>query len=119
MAWHLLINKVGSFVVKGETFMKNIRNYLSVFLIVGGVVGTVGVARAFDGVLFREQVSPGYCHLKFPAIKENTLSSNHPVLKDPNIGDIIDFYGRCDEDPLGKDQVAAQKLVNEERAFLA
>jgi hypothetical protein len=98
--------------------MKNIRSYLSV-LLVGGIVGTTGVAAAFDGILLKEEISPGYCHLKFPAIKESTLSSNHPVLKDPKTGDIIDFYGRCDEDPLGKDQVAAQKLVNEERGFLA
>jgi hypothetical protein len=35
------------------------------------------------------------------------------------MGDIIDFYGSCDEDPLGKDQVAAQKLVDEQRSFMA
>jgi hypothetical protein len=32
-----------------------------------------------------------YCHLKFPAIREDTLFSDHPVLKDPSDGDIRDF----------------------------
>jgi hypothetical protein len=31
------------------------------------------------------------------------------VLKDPSEGDIIDFYGPCDHDPLGKDEVHRQK----------
>ncbi len=50
-----------------------------------------------------------YCHLKFPAISEETLGSANPVLKDPSTGDIIDFYGPCDHDPLGYDEVCAQR----------
>lgn len=29
--------------------------------------------------------------------------------------DIIDFYGPCDEDPLGKDQVHEQRIENQHR----
>lgn len=29
----------------------------------------------------------------------------HPVLKDADSGDIIDFDGPCDLDPLGKDEI--------------
>ena len=65
------------------------------------------------GVIYKQELTPGsYCHLKFPAIREETLASDHPVLPDPSDGDIIDYYGPCDEDPLGKDQVHAQKLDN-------
>ncbi|HZA56148.1 MAG TPA: hypothetical protein VE616_18035, partial [Candidatus Udaeobacter sp.] len=55
-------------------------------------------------------LTPGsYCHLTFPAIRENTLASDRPVLKDPSEGDIIDYYGSCDHDPLGADEIRSQK----------
>ena len=50
-----------------------------------------------------------YCHLRFPAIREETFSWPRPVLKDPSEGDIIDFYGPCDHDPLGKDEIQRQR----------
>jgi hypothetical protein len=50
-----------------------------------------------------------YCHLKFPAISESTLFSDRPVLKDPSEGDIRDFYGPCDSDPLGKEEILRQR----------
>jgi hypothetical protein len=31
------------------------------------------------------------------------------VLKDPSEGDIIEFYGPCDRDPLGKAAILRQK----------
>ncbi len=63
-----------------------------------------------DGVVSKAQLAPGsYCNIKFPAIDENTLNSDHPVLKSPSSGDIIDFYGPCDESPTGQDQVESQK----------
>jgi len=49
------------------------------------------------------------CHLKFPAIKEETLYWDRPVLKDPSQGDIIDFYGPCSHDPLGKEEIQRQR----------
>lgn len=63
-----------------------------------------------DGVISKAELTPGsYCNIKFPAIDEKTLSSDHPVLKSPSSGDIIDFYGPCDENPAGPDQVESQK----------
>ncbi len=50
-----------------------------------------------------------FCHLKFPAIKEETLYWDRPVLKDPSQGDIIDFYGPCNYDPLGKEEIQRQR----------
>lgn len=52
----------------------------------------------------------GSYHLKFPAIREDTLFSDRPVLKDASEGDIIDFYGPCNYDPLGRDSIMRQRF---------
>ncbi len=49
-----------------------------------------------------------YCHLKFPAIEPSSLGSDHPVLQSADSGDMVDYYGPCDHDPLGKEEVAKQ-----------
>jgi hypothetical protein len=59
--------------------------------------------------------SGNYCFLKFPAIREDTLFSRHPVLKDLSTSDIISFHGRCDYDPLGRDAVLRQRADYERR----
>ena len=65
---------------------------------------------AAEGIISKVLDSTGkFCHLKFPAMREDTLSWNRPVLKDPSEGDIIDFYGPCDYDPLGKEEIQRQK----------
>ena len=51
-----------------------------------------------------------YCHLKFPAMREDTLSWERPVL-DSLAGNIVDFYGPCDYDPLGLDEIRVQRRV--------
>ena len=69
-------------------------------------------ATAEEGVLLREQAGEpwgNYCHMKFPAIDEKTLAGNHPQLKPAWGGDVIDFYGPCDESPTGQDQVIEQR----------
>lgn len=60
-----------------------------------------------DVILNKERIEgTNYCHMKFPAIKESTLSWRDPVQKAPSSGDIIDFYGPCNYDPDG--ELAAQ-----------
>jgi hypothetical protein len=54
--------------------------------------------------------SGSFCHLKFSAIREDTLFSDRPVLKDASEGDIIDFYGPCNYDPLGRDSILRQRF---------
>src|SRR4029453_4701198 len=54
--------------------------------------------------------TPHYCHLKFPAMRADTLSWQQPVL-DPVAGNIVDFYGPCDYDPTGADEIRAQRRV--------
>jgi hypothetical protein len=69
---------------------------------------SAGVATSF---VTKDALSDGsYCHMKFPAIVEETLRTAQPVLKDVSEGDIIDFYGSCGHDPLGKDEVHSQLL---------
>jgi hypothetical protein len=49
-----------------------------------------------------------YCHMKFPPMREDTLSWAQPVL-DENAGNIIDFYGPCDHDPTGLEERKRQR----------
>ena len=69
-----------------------------------GVIGAVALNR--EG---------SYCHLRFPAIVGRTLGTDKPRLKPATTGDIIDFYGPCDYDPLGKDEIQSQIRMQEER----
>ncbi len=99
--------------------MKRIRLFL-LFLLLGTVMSYSPVA-----VLAQQKVKgvkPGvieatalnkagtYCHLKFPAIDPQTLSSAKPQLKSASTGDIVDFYGPCDYDPLGWEEVCKQRV---------
>ncbi|MGH7771701.1 MAG: hypothetical protein ACREQA_05635 [Candidatus Binatia bacterium] len=89
--------------------MRKIKLLLSVQLLIG-TLGVSALASAAEGVISKVAVQgANYCHLKFPAIREETLYWNRPVLKDARNGDIIDFYGPCDYDPLGKGEIEAQR----------
>jgi hypothetical protein len=89
--------------------MKMATSFMAALLLVGSL-GIDGTLAAAPGVISNQVLTPGsYCHLQFPAIREETLSWDRPVLKDPSSGDIIDFYGSCDHDPLGKDEIQSQK----------
>ena len=78
-----------------------------------GSFGTSGAHAAPAGIISN---TPGsYCHLTFPAIREDTLSWDRPVLKGASSGDVIDFYGSCDHDPPGKDEIASQRRQESER----
>jgi len=57
-----------------------------------------------------------FCHLRFPAIVTRTLGTDAPRLRPATSGDIIDYYGPCDHDPLGKEEVSSQKSLASERA---
>ena len=69
-----------------------------------GVIGAVALNR--DGT---------YCHLRFPAIRPSTITTSKPTLKPAASDDIIDFYGPCDYDPVGKEEVLRQKEMYERR----
>jgi hypothetical protein len=98
--------------------MKMARPILAALLLVVGL-GVGGTAESADGVLSRRELVPGgnYGHLRFPAITRESLFTDNPVLKDPSSGDIIDFYGPLDHDPLGKDEVARQRRQSKQHLF--
>ena len=96
--------------------MKTLKSVLSVLFLTGAMGSSIASAAGAEGVISKDALTDGsYCHLKFPAIREETLAGDHPVLKVPNEGNLIDFYGPCDEDPVGKDQVHEQRIENQHR----
>ena len=89
--------------------MNGIKLAASVLFLAATVSSSIASENA-NGIITKDVLTTGsYCHLKFPAIDESTLSSAHPVLKDASSGDIVDFYGSCDHDPLGKDEIWRQR----------
>ena len=91
--------------------MARLKGLCSMLFLTGTlVVLCSSVSKAAEGIISKVPDSSGiYCNLKFPAIKEDTLTSDRPELKDPSEGDIVDFYGPCEHDPLGKEEVQRQK----------
>lgn len=95
--------------------MKTLKSVISVVVLSGAMSSSV-VSTAGAQVMSKDAATEnGYCHIKFSAIREETLSTTHPVLKDASSGDIIDFYGPCSHDPLGKDEIQAQLLQLQHR----
>ncbi len=94
-------------------------------LLFTGTLGALNNAIAEDGMLSKDQFTgTSYCHEKFPAIRQSTLGNDQPELKDSSTGDVIDFYGPCDENPfygpcdenpMGQDQLETQKLEDQHR----
>jgi hypothetical protein len=93
--------------------MKIATSFLAALLF-AGTLGALNNAIAQDGVLSEDEFAgTGYCHMTFPAIAQHTLGNDQPELSSK--GDVIDFYGPCNTDPLGEDQIQNQKLENQQR----
>ena len=87
--------------------MKTTKSLLAGLIFLSSVTASV-TAFAADGVVEKDRfVAGSYCNQKFQAMEEQSLDTNEPVLKN---NDIIDFYGDCNESPVGQDQVQEQKL---------
>lgn len=92
----------------------NMAKLATVLARLAGVIGAGATSVRVQGELFKEVAEAGsYCHIKFPAIREETLSEATPDLT--TSGDLIDFYGSCDHDPVGKDEVQSQRLQSQHR----
>ena len=95
--------------------MKIATSFLAALLFTG-TLGALNNAIAQDGALSKDDASAdSYCHEKFPAIREATLGDAKPALQNSSTGEVIDFYGPCDENPVGKDQVQTQRLEEQQR----
>jgi len=109
---------------EGGGKMKRTQSYLSLLLLLG-VLGYMPIAASAQAPKVKG-VKPGviamplnkegsFCHLRFPAIQGRTLGTDKPQLKPATTGDIVDYYGACDHDPLGQEEIARQKELQEER----
>ena len=93
--------------------MKSIKLLLTVMALAGGL-GLSAVSSRAETVISKDLFDDGsYCHTKFESIREDTLASRQPILKD--VDDIIDFYGPCNHDPLGKEEIQSQKIEMQRR----
>ena len=90
--------------------MTFIRTTLTIAVLTGTLAGT---AFAANDVLTKDRAENNYCHMKFPAMNENSLSAKRPSLESPGTGDIIDYYGSCDESPTSANQILEQKHEEE------
>jgi hypothetical protein len=86
--------------------MKGISSAASAIVLVGSLVGS---AYAGGGVLMKDEAAENYCHMKFASIRPRTLASEDPQVKSSSTGDVIDYYGACNESPTSRDQVLEQK----------
>jgi hypothetical protein len=94
----------------------NAKALLAAVILLANITASGTALAADDGVISKEPLTPdSYCHEKFPAMKSDSLDDNKPVLKSPSSGDVVDYYGPCNESPTGKDQVNEQKLEFEHR----
>ena len=72
-------------------------------LLFTGTLGALNNAVAADDVMLQQELSPAsYCHMKFAALKSETIPDDQPQ--------VIDFYGPCSETPRGQDQAQDQAL---------
>ena len=90
--------------------MNRLKETVSVLMIIAAWdLSSVLVWAAEGNVSKNADASAQYCHVKFPAIAEESLFSDRPLLKSSTDGDVIDFYGPCNFDPLGKESVLKQR----------
>ena len=88
--------------------MKITRSFLAGLFLIGSIGTSATALAADDGILLKEG-SGSSCHMKFRAMEPRSLGDN-PRLKSGSSGDVIDFYGPCDESPTGQTQVWQQKM---------
>ena len=105
------------------------RAQLSLSVLLAGVLGYIPIAASGQAPADAHKpkgVKPGvigavalnregtYCHLRFPAIRPSTITTAKPTLKPASSNDIVDYYGACDYDPVGKEAVIRQKQLRDE-----
>ena len=93
--------------------MKIATSFLAALLFTGAL-GSINTAMSADGVISKDELATdSYCHEKFHAMTRQSLDTDNPVIN--NSGAVIDFYGPCNENPVGEDQIQDQKLEAQHR----
>jgi hypothetical protein len=88
--------------------MKKTASLLTNLLIASTLFLGVPIAGGQEVVVETLADTSSYCHMKFPPIREDTLSWDRPLLNE-NAGNSIDFYGPCDHNPVGQEEIRAQR----------
>ena len=96
--------------------MKKTTSLLTNLLVSSTLFLGVPIAAGQEVVVETLADTSSYCHMKFPPIREDTLSWDRPLLNE-NAANSIDFYGPCDHDPTGKDEVRIQSRVIRDGIF--
>lgn len=91
--------------------MKKTTSLVALLFVLGVLVAGAAPALSQQVLLKVQLAGTDYCHLQFPQIDPETLYSGQPALSDPKSGDIVDFYGPCDHDPMGKEEIANQQRL--------
>ena len=86
--------------------MKKIGSAIAAVVLFGSLGAGAALAQDNQPV---EQGLSDYCHMKLPAIRPSTLASDEPQAKSTNTGDVVDYYGSCDQTPTSQDRVVTQK----------
>ena len=65
--------------------MKTMKAALAILSLAGNMGFTTASAAGVPGLISKDALAAGdYCHMKFAAIREETLGSPYPVLKEAN-----------------------------------
>jgi hypothetical protein len=84
-----------------ESAVKQFPRLSTTLLVIGSGLILTGVAwSAENGISKTPDAGGKFCHLRFSAIREDTLCSDRPTLKDAGSGDIVDIYAPCEYDPF-------------------
>jgi len=93
--------------------MKIATSFLAAVLFTG-TLGSINTAMAADGVISKDELATdSYCDEKFHSMTGASLDTDDPAIN--NSGAVIDFYGPCNENPVGQDQIQEQKREAQKR----
>ena len=88
--------------------MKRIGTTLSILVLASSFAGSA--IAADNGAIAKDVAEPSsYCHQKLPAVRRSTLGTDNPQAKSSQTGDVVDYYGSCDETPTSADQIQNQE----------
>src|SRR5574341_2488442 len=95
-----------------EVSQMNMRKLTSAVILRAGTIRIGGTSARAGNVISKDVSTAGsYCHMKYPAMCEETFRRSTRVLKNS----IFDFYGLCDRDPRDKDEIQAQRFELQHR----
>ena len=78
-------------------------------MVFAGMATAQGQVSGSGKILSLPAETAAYCHMTFPAARDNDLSRGHPDFVDGAVYS-VDHYRRCDYDPLGIDEITQSRV---------